>query len=303
MQMEKAAPNLYNLRDTGAVLVVWSPNDALSQLRTSLRKLIQNANTDETQPNSPSSVIDAILQQSLDGGTTRMRYCSSEPPAVEEAVEQAAMQGCNQVLVVPVVLAMERPKGPIMLHDLPARIAALDARFPNTEILYLGPPFDRVRRISTVLTGAHEETQSALLKSAIERGFNGDWALFARFMEKLQSALPVETRVALRGSAVTGENYHTGEPFDAKGPGTSDLDLVLMGEQVMAEWKPEAFYFPNINTMPLSDETPDVAPRLNPLRVELQQMVNRPVNIQAMQKWFLDMRSELQGTPYVFLDA
>ena len=85
--------------------------------------------------------------------------------------------------------------------------------------------------------------------------------------------------------------------------GYCDYALVLMGESAMAEWKPEAFFFPGVNTLPLSDENPDIAPRLEPVREELQRMVNRPVNIQAMQKWFLDMRSELQGTPYIFLDA
>lgn len=71
----------------------------------------------------------------------------------------------------------------------------------------------------------------------------------------------------------------------------------------MAEWKPEAFYFPNVNTMPLSDHSPDIAPALNAVREELQAMVGRPVNMQAMQPWFLDMRADLQGTPYVFLGS
>jgi hypothetical protein len=297
----------YNLRDTGAVLVVWSEvtNDAWSQLKTTLNSLIKNADADESQPSSPTSVIDSILQESGRDGATRMRYCGSEPSSVEEAVEQAASQVCKQVLVVPVALAMERAPNGASLRDMSERIANLNARFPNTEIVYLGPPFDRIHRITSILATAHQQAPEtdSLLQGVIERGFKGDWALFARFMEKLQATLPVDMRVALRGSAVTGQNYNTGQPFDANGPGTSDLDLVLMGEQVMAEWQPEAFYFPNVNTFPLGDEMPDAAPRLNPTRVELQAMVERPVNIQAMQKWFLDMRSELQGTPYVFLDA
>jgi hypothetical protein len=248
-------------------------------------------------------VIDGILQQAMNGGATRMRYCESDPDSIAEAVAQAASQSCKQVLVMPVALAMDRRHNPALFEDMPGRIAELDARHPDTEIIYLGPPFDRVHRITSVLATAHEPETDQLLQQAIERGFKGDWALFARFMHTLQAALPVDTRVALRGSALTGASYHGGQPFDAKGPGTSDLDLVLMGDAAMAEWKTEAFFFPGVNTIPLSDETLDAAPRLNPVREELQQMVGRPVNIQAMQKWFLEMRSELQGTPYVFLDG
>ncbi len=307
MQMEKRPRSIYKLQDSGAVLVVWSEatNDAWTYLKTTLNNLIKNAVADESQPYSPTSVIDSILQESASEGTTRMRYCGSEPSSIEQAVEQAVSQGCKQVLVVPVALAMEESPSGASLRNMSERIAALNERYPNTEIVYLGPPFDRVHRITAILATAHQQAPEldSRLQGVVERGFKGDWALFARFMEKLQAALPVDTRVALRGSVVTGTNYHTGQPFDAKGTGTSDLDLVLMGEQAMAEWKPEAFFFPNVNTFPLSDEMPDTAPHLNPTRVKLQAMVNRPVNIQAMQKWFLDMRSELQGTPYVFLDA
>jgi hypothetical protein len=297
----------YNLRDAGAVLVVWSEvtNDVWSQLKATLGSLVKNANSDETQPSSPTGVIDGILQESASEGATRMRYCGSDPGVIEAAIQQAAAQGCRNVLVVPVALAMERSPNRESLHPLSERIAALNAHHPNTEIVYLGPPFDRVHEITSVLATAHQQAPEtdSLLQGAVERGFKGDWALFARFMETFQKSLPVDTRVALRGSVVTGENYQTGQPFDANGPGTSDLDLVLMGESAMAEWKPEAFFFPGVNTLPLSDEMPDIAPRLEPVRDELQRMVNRPVNIQAMQKWFLDMRSELQGTPYIFLDA
>jgi hypothetical protein len=303
--MQKPYSQNYNLRDTSAVLIVWSEaaTDAWSQLRTTFSRLMQNASTDDTQPSSPASVIDGILHQSMNGGATRMRYCDSDPDSIAEAVAQAASQSCKQVLVMPVALAMDKRPDPKLFEGMAGHIAELDTRHPDTEIIYLGPPFDRVRRITSILSTAHEPETDQLLQQTIERGFKGDWALFARFMQKLQTALPVDTRVALRGSAVTGESYPGRQPFDVKGPGTSDLDVVLMSESAMAEWKPEAFFFPNVNTMPLSDEMPDIAPRLNPVRVELQQMVGRPVNIQAMQKWFLDMRSELQGTPYVFLDA
>ena len=39
--------------------------------------------------------------------------------------------------------------------------------------------------------------------------------------------------IALRGSAVAGTSFKTGEPFDAHGPHTSDLDIVLIGDPVV----------------------------------------------------------------------
>ncbi len=288
-------------RDTSAILVVWSAAsaDALVQLRLALSFLAQEAGEAAHTPS-----IDDFFTTLNEGGA-RVRYCECNPNMIEEVIELGASQGYKQILVVPIVLVLDAAPHAALTGELPARIAEVNARHPDVDIVYLGPPYESLHRINLFLNIAHERAPQAidLLKDTVARGFKSDWMLFTRFMQTLQSALPVDTRVALRGSAVTGVNYTNGQPFDAKGPGTSDLDLVLMGEQAMAEWKQETFYFPNVNTMPLSDETPDVAPRLNPVRVELQQMVNRPVNMQAMQKWFLDMRSELQGTPYVFLDG
>jgi hypothetical protein len=290
----------HKFRDASAVLVVWSEvaSDALTHMRATITRITQStqAGSDEAS----ISILDEIVQSE---GTTRMRFCDNELASVEEVIEQAVSQGGKQILVVPVVVAMDVPPDMAFMQQMALRISQVNARYPDADILYLGPPFDRVQRIGSVITKTLEEQSADLLKGAIERGFKKDWALFAQFMQKLQAAVAIDTRVALRGSAVTGVNYNTGRPFDAAGPGTSDLDVVLMGEPAIAEWKPEAFYFPNVNTLPLGDDMPDIAPRLNPVRVELQQMVGRPVNIQAMQKWFLDLRSELQGTPYVFLDA
>ncbi len=122
-------------------------------------------------------------------------------------------------------------------------------------------------------------------------------------MATLQAAIPEGTKIAWRGSAIQGANYKTKEPFDSRGSGTSDLDLVLIGDDAMSEWHPEAFYLPGVNTMPLWDEARWVAPRLDPARGNAQDLAGRPVSLQAMAKWFLDLRSGLQGTPYVVLDA
>ena len=111
------------------------------------------------------------------------------------------------------------------------------------------------------------------------------------------------TQIALRGSAIQGYSYKTLEPFDAGGRGSSDLDVVLFGDDAMSAWDAEAFFIPGINTMPLGDESPWIAPAIEPARSEAQKVARRPVNIQAMARWFMDIRSGLQGTPYVLLDA
>ena len=68
--------------------------------------------------------------------------------------------------------------------------------------------------------------------------------------------------MVLRGSAVTGERWKDGAPFDADGPGTSDLDLTLVGDEVLGSFKLTGFYVPGVHTIPLSDEHPDIAPDL-----------------------------------------
>lgn len=140
-----------------------------------------------------------------------------------------------------------------------------------------------------------------LASGTIERGFDGDADRLRRFAAVLGSALPEGTVLALRGSAVMGESYQTGAPFDAAGPGTSDLDLVVVGDAARELFAPEAQLLGGINTLPASDDKPWVAPELEPARRLAQAMVNRPVNIQAMAGWFLELRSMVQGQPYVIL--
>ena len=132
----------------------------------------------------------------------------------------------------------------------------------------------------------------------IRLGFDGDASRFEAFCEKLRAGLPRGTGVALRGSVITNERWEDGEPFDAKGKYTSDLDVTLVGAEVMEYWDKEAFYIPGLHTKPLGDKDPDIAPGLNPLRAALQQMVGRPVNIQATSDLILFARDVLLGQPY-----
>jgi hypothetical protein len=142
-----------------------------------------------------------------------------------------------------------------------------------------------------------------LAADALDRGFDGDATRLRRFVSALRGALPPGTTIALRGSAVAGRSYKTGEPFDAGGPGTSDLDVVVVGELALEMWVPEAQLLGGINTLPLSDDADWVAPDLDRARRRAQAIARRPVSIQAMAGWFLDLRTLVQGQPYVVLNG
>jgi hypothetical protein len=51
----------------------------------------------------------------------------------------------------------------------------------------------------------------------------------------------------------------------------------------------------------LSDDDPDIAPDLVPLRRQLIEMVRRPVNIQASREIVKSLRGDLMGQPYLTL--
>ena len=146
-----------------------------------------------------------------------------------------------------------------------------------------------------------ELSEEEILERIIELGFDGRREIYAKFCEKLKAGLPEGTGVALRGSVVTNERYEDGRPFDAKGENTSDLDVTLIGEQARAMWSDDAYYIPALHTKPLGDKDPLIAPALNPLRVELQEMVKRPVNIQATANFIMFVRDVLLGQPYYMI--
>lgn len=138
--------------------------------------------------------------------------------------------------------------------------------------------------------------------NVIRLAFGGSEARFNEFVEIVRQAIPSGTGVVLRGSAVTGERWKDGAPFDGDGPGTSDLDLTLVGgDEVIGLFKITGFWVPGIHSRPLSEEDPDIAPSLVPLRERLMAMVNRPVNIQASRDVVIYFRGELIGQPYLTL--
>jgi hypothetical protein len=151
---------------------------------------------------------------------------------------------------------------------------------------------------STVRAGLSEQE---MRENLIRLVFSGDRHRYEQFLEALASALPDNTGAVLRGSAVTGVRWEDGSPFDADGRGTSDLDLTLVGGDVLGCYSVAGFYIPGVHSKPLSEKDPDIAPDLIPLRRRLMEMVGRPVNIQATRDFVMFVREHLMGQPYLTL--
>jgi hypothetical protein len=146
-----------------------------------------------------------------------------------------------------------------------------------------------------------ELTEEEMRENVVRLAFGGDSHRLEAFCDIVREALPQATAAVLRGSAVTGVRWKDGAPFDADGPGTSDLDLTLVGAELLKLYVPTGFWVPGIHTRPLSDEDPDIAPELVPLRKRLIAMVGRPVNIQATRDFVMYLRGDLLGQPYLTL--
>jgi hypothetical protein len=143
-----------------------------------------------------------------------------------------------------------------------------------------------------------EMTDDEVRERIVRLGFGGDRKRFESFCETLRKGLPGGTGVALRGSVITDERWQDGEPFDADGHGSSDLDVTLIGDKVMECWNEESFYIPGLHTKPLGDKDPLIAPALNGLRTSLQEIARRPVNFQATSNMILFARDVLFDQPY-----
>jgi hypothetical protein len=137
------------------------------------------------------------------------------------------------------------------------------------------------------------------LKCLIRLAFRNDRALYDRFSGLVRARVPEAHAAVLRGSAITGRRFVDGAPFDADGPGTSDLDLTLVGSDVLRYFS--GFWIPGIHSRPLSDSDPDIAPELVPLRRDLIDMVGRPVNIQGTRDWMQHFRGDIMDQPYLTL--
>ena len=142
-------------------------------------------------------------------------------------------------------------------------------------------------------------SEAEMRERVVRLAFGGDPRRFEEFCDAVRQAIPDDTAAVLRGSAVTGHRHSDHAPFDADGPGTSDLDLTLVGHDVVGLYS--AFWIPGVNSKPLSDVDPDICPALVPLRQHLMRMVGRPVNIQATRDFVMQFREHLMGQPHLTL--
>ena len=138
-------------------------------------------------------------------------------------------------------------------------------------------------------------------ENVIHLAFGGQAERFHEFCHVLHEFVPPGTRAILRGSAVTGRRWKDDAPFDVEGAGTSDLDVTLVGDAALVYFIASGFFVPGVHSRPLSDEDPDIAPDLVPLRDRLSRMVGRPVNIQATRDFVMYLRGEVIGQPYLVL--
>ena len=144
-------------------------------------------------------------------------------------------------------------------------------------------------------------TQEERRANVVRLAFGGDEERFTEFIRVLREEIPPGTSVVLRGSAVTGRRWKDGAPFDADGPGTSDLDVTLVGDNAIGLFTVTGFFMPGVHSRPLSDEDPGIAPDLVPLRETLMALTGRPVNIQATRQVAMAFRGDTLGQPYVTL--
>ena len=146
-----------------------------------------------------------------------------------------------------------------------------------------------------------ELTGSEKRANVIRLAFDGSEERFHEFIRIIRQEIPEGTGVVLRGSAVTGRRWKDGAAFDADGPGTSDLDLTLVGDKAIGLFTVTGFFIPGVHSRPLSDEDAGIAPDLVPLRETLMAMTGRPVNIQATRKVAMRFRGDTLGQPYLTL--
>ena len=90
------------------------------------------------------------------------------------------------------------------------------------------------------------EDQRTIRERVIRLAFGGDPRRYDEFVRVLDEATPAGVEVILRGSAVTGHKWKTDEPFDADGPGTSDLDVTFVGGDMVTLFR--EFHIPEIHS-------------------------------------------------------
>src|SRR5687768_11131955 len=143
------------------------------------------------------------------------------------------------------------------------------------------------------------EVQRTLRERVTRLAFENVSERFDEFVRVLGEATPPGVDVILRGSSVTGHKWGSDEPFDADGPGTSDLDVTFVGGDMVMLFR--EFHIPEIHSVPLSDEHPFASPTLAPLRDRLSALTRRPVNLQATTSLVQYVRDFAMDQPYLVL--
>ena len=143
------------------------------------------------------------------------------------------------------------------------------------------------------------EAQQTIRDRVTRLAFGGDPQRFEEFRTVLGEATPDGVEVILRGSAITGHKWGSDEPFDADGPGTSDLDVTFVGGDMVMLFKD--FHIPGIHSVPLSEAHPYASSALGPLRQRLCEMTKRPVNLQATTSLVQYLRDVIMDQPYLVL--
>jgi len=146
---------------------------------------------------------------------------------------------------------------------------------------------------------ASAEDQDTIRARVVRLAFSDDPDRYDEFVREIAEATPAGVEVILRGSAVTGHKWMSDEPFDADGPGTSDLDVTFVGGGMVSLFRD--FHIPGIHSAPLSEAHPFASPALGPLRKRLCAMCGRPVNLQATTSLVQYLRDVVMDQPYLVL--
>jgi hypothetical protein len=143
------------------------------------------------------------------------------------------------------------------------------------------------------------DSQREIRERVIRLAFGGDPRRFDEFLRVLSDATPDGVDVILRGSSVTGHKFDSDAPFDADGPGTSDLDVTFVGGDMVSLFRD--FHIPGIHSAPLSEAHPFASTALAPLRKRLCAMTQRAVNLQATTSLVQYVRDVTMDQPYLVL--
>jgi hypothetical protein len=143
------------------------------------------------------------------------------------------------------------------------------------------------------------DSQREIRERVIRLAFKSDPRRYDEFLRVVSDATPDGVDVILRGSSVTGHRFDSDEPFDADGPGTSDLDVTFVGGDMVSLFR--EFHIPGIHSAPLSEAHPFASTALGPLRQRLCEMTGRAVNLKATTSLVQYLRDVAMDQPYLVL--